>query len=261
MYSGYLLSQFTVPSGQTIQATTNGGGPTVVNITAGTYASLEDFRGQLAADLNAQRPVTAGAWTVTLSLGASGTGQITIAVSSGTFSITWTSTNLRDLLGFTTSPAAVASATGARHAKGVWIPDSPIFTVAHYLSAPTDTDWRGVATPTGRLFGNVGNTRYRHPGAKWQSCPARKVWRNSESTIGESLEQFLLDSQWAQGHTWFSSSRKVIVIAHDDNELGNGIVAGWYLNIGGKMTEIAKRRDDTWDGYWSVTFPELTTDS
>jgi hypothetical protein len=86
------------------------------------------------------------------------------------------------------------------------------------------------------------------------------VWLAEEITVNESLERFLIDTQWGQGHVWFTTTSKTVVIAHDGNQLGNGGVAGWYPKRCGAIDDIAQRID-AWDGMWKVTFPELGTDS
>jgi hypothetical protein len=117
-FDGRWMAQIVVPAGVQVSATTNAGGPTTVNITAGTYATLAAFLTQLQADLIAGRTVTAGTWTVSLSTGAGATGKVTIAVTNGTFSLTWIvgggTNDLRDLLGFTANIVGQLRARRAR---------------------------------------------------------------------------------------------------------------------------------------------------
>jgi hypothetical protein len=260
-FDGRWMAQIVVPSGVQVSATTNAGGPTTVNVTAGTYATLAALLTQLATDLNAQRPVTAGSWTVTLSTGAGATGKVTIAVTNGTYSLTWTSTDLRDLLGFTANIVTVSTATGANQARGLWMPDCPLAVDGYHLATPRATDLRLTESPTGFVIGIVGNIKFRHRNIRYTAVRRERVWLAAEITVNESLERFLIDTQWGQGHVWFTPASKVVVIAHDSNQLGNASVAGWYAKRVDALDGLLERISDTWDGLWRVVFPELGTDS
>src|SRR5688500_14143167 len=101
-----MLGRFAVPAAESMLAQNNGGGPTTVNITAGDYYP-DEFAAHLQTVLNAQRPGSGGAtWTVALS---TITGIITISMSASTYSITFGSTNLQDILGYAGNISGVAS--------------------------------------------------------------------------------------------------------------------------------------------------------
>jgi hypothetical protein len=112
-FGGSIEAELTVPASVTVSATSNAGGPTVVAITPGTYASLTALMDTITSDLNTQRPVTGGSWVVRNATGASsgfyragGSVTLQIGVSAGTCSLTWTSTDLRDLVWFTSNIAS-----------------------------------------------------------------------------------------------------------------------------------------------------------
>lgn len=260
-FAGHVQGQFTVPSGITISVTTNAGGPTSVPITAGAYF-MDDFLVQLDADLESGQTVSGGNWVVTMSTGAGGTGLVTIAVTNGTFSITWTSTILRNLLGYTSNISAQTSSTGGLVPYGLWMPDCPMYVEGGHLdAAPLTTDLRQSMTPTGRVFGHVGNVKYQHAGVRWSHCPSHKVWSIDASPSTESFETFWTSVIVGQGHTWFTPSSKLKIIAHTDNWLGESYVSGWYLSGGVSFSSLVTRAVDGWDGLWSVSFGSLTTDS
>lgn len=257
-FGGCIAAAITVPSGVTIDVTTNGGGPTAVTITAGDYDSILAFLTQIAADLTAQRPVSGGAWSLSSLSAAGAAPQLTIAVTNWTFSITWTSTELRDLLGFAANIAAQASATGAAAVRGVWQPDCPIFMPHLYRAAPRETDARQTKGPTGHVVTRVGNARYCHANLQWQNVPANKLWRAEEDADNESLQQFLDDTQWGFGHTWFSVGSRCVIMTNGSGDW----VTNWSLCGFRKLTEIVQRSDNTngWDGLWSVAIPKIVSD-
>lgn len=262
-FAGYVSAGFTLPNSITISVTTNSGGPTAVAITPEYYESIDGFLTEFVFQLNAQRPVTAGTWTVTNTLANAGAPPlITIAVTAGTFSITWTSTVLRDLLGFAANISAQTSATGTTAVRGVWQPDCPLTTMKRHRSAPLKTDMRQSRAPTGTVYANVGNERYQHDDVRWSHVPSHKAWRIDETVTNESLQQWLDDTQWGRGHAWFAVSSKCRVIAHDGNLVGGGdsINNWWPTGITSVGDIVTDRVAEGWDGYWSVRFPALESD-
>lgn len=259
-YAGFISADITVPSGITLSATSNAGGPTSVSVTAGTY-NITTLCAHLQTRLDAVRPVTAGNWTVSISTGSGGTGKVTIAVTAGTYSITWTSSTLRTILGFSGNISSQSTSTGSAQARGLWIPDCPIMMDSYHLSTPYATDLRQTESPTGLVISHIGNVKYRHKNVRWTHVVYNKIWAQAESVDNESLEQFLIDAVWGLGHSWFSPGSKCSVVAHDGNEVGAGSVDGWYLKGCAEMESIVRRAGEAWDGLWSVTIPEMVTNS
>jgi hypothetical protein len=258
MSDGRCLGWFTVPIAVTITVT-NDAGTTVVTITPGVY-TLATLVAQLQTDLQTQRPPAGTAWTVSLSIGATGTGQVTIDAPTDTWSITWTSTDLRDLLGFTADIAAVTTPqTGPKQARGLWMPDTTLFVDGFYKAAIPVSDLIQTEGPTGFVIGHSGNKKYKQRNLKWGQVPINRTWIAAELVANESLEQFLTDVQWGEGHAWFRPSSKIQVIAHTGVQLGNGAVVGWYFKGCADMTECVRRYDATWDGQWTFTVDELTS--
>ena len=262
-FAGYVSAGFTVPSGVTISVTTNSGGPTAVTIVPAYYDSIDDFLTELVSQLTATRPVTAGAWTVTNTLADAGaTPLLTIAVTAGTFSISWTSTAARDLLGFAANITAQTSATGTTAVRGIWQPDCPLTTMKRHRSAPLKTDARQARTPTGIVYMNVGNERYMHEGVTWSHVPSHKVWRVDETVTNESLQQWLDDTQWGRGHAWFSVGSKCRVIGNDGNLVGgaDSVNNWWPTGFTGIHDIVSDRTVAGWDGMWACRFPAFESD-
>lgn len=260
---GRIEAQFTVPSATTISCATNAGGPTAVTITAGSYY-LSTFVTQLQTDLNAQRTVTAGSWTVTYSTGASGTLKITIAVTNGSYSITWTSTDARDLLGFTANITSQTTSTGTNQARGVWGPDRPLTIKSSPNTAPRITDKRSTQSPTGVVLALKGNEFFRHEQIAWQGVAKNRVWIGAETTTNQSWEKFMLDTQLADGHAWFALNAKVQIFDIQGVKVGiygnsGSGMAGWTMQGVDNIDPV--RTDPTWDGAWTIEIPTITTDA
>ena len=261
-FGGYIAAAFTVPSGITASVTTNSGGPTAVTAPAGDYTSIDAFLTAWVAALTAARPVTAGAWTITNTLANAGaTPLLTIAVTAGTFSIGWTSTALRDLLGFAGNITTQTSATGTTTVRGVWQPASPLVSATRHRSAAPVTDARRSKGPTGVSYMHIGNECYEIDDVRWSSCPSHKIWRVDETVTNESLQQWLDDTQWQRGHAWFAAGSKCRIIAHDGNLVGGSDnVNNWWLDGFTSLKQIVTRNDNGWDGLWSVSIPSIGAD-
>lgn len=257
-FTGHVYATVVIPSGVQVTVTNNGGGPTAVTWTAGTYESPAAAITALIAALEAARPGVVP-WTITLS---TTTGLVTIDCPSDTWALTWTSTDARDFLGFAGNIASTTSAsTGTKNCLGLWIPDRPLSTRGNYLGLPDATDARATESPTGVRIVHVGNNKYEHFDLRWQTVEKHRVWVAHESTTNQSLQRFLRDTQWGQGHAWFNPGSKCMIIAHDGNELGNAGVAGWYPDIPGKMDEIVSRAVDGLDLLWHVTWPRVVSET
>lgn len=252
--TGYMLGRFTVPASQTLIATNNGGGPTTVNITAGNYF-LEQFCTHLQAVLNAQRPGSGGAtWTVSISLI---TGRITISMSAGTFTITWPSTNVRDLLGYTGSLTGVTSSTSTDAARGIFVPDAVFAIDGDPRTAPRTTDHRAQRTPQGVVYGMVGNSYRRHRNARWAHVERSRTW-NTDTTI-PNWERFIEDVQLGQGHSWFTPSSRVVLVDHTGALLGSEVADMSWQMVGIDNVETIAAREG-WTGAWRIQIPELVSD-
>lgn len=256
---------FTVPSSVAISVTTNAGGPTTVNITAGTYTA-RSLCAHLQAVLIAQRPVTAGTWTVTLSTGRGGTGRVTIAVTNGTYSISWTSTLLRDLLGFASNITTQTTATGTIVHAGVWMPSCPLVTDLHPTSAPKRTDNRSTKGPQGEVVTLGGLKEYVHKGIRYSHVDVGRIREVDASTPGNSLEAWLDDTQFGDSHTWFSRGSAFQIywdnggeetLVGKDLNSNTGPANGWRFSPAIESMEAHVRRVGDWLGMWSVSMPDI----
>lgn len=261
-FIGWVEGQFTTPAAVTLQATSNAGGPTLVTMTPGTYFHAT-FATAIAAALNAQRPVTAGAWTVTYS---TTTGKYTIGVTNGVCSITWVDSTWEQIVGFNANIAGVASATGALQARGLWIPDCPpSAAIPDLAQAPRPTDRRSTCSPRGLVISHKSTSKYLHPDFRWSHVARERVWIAYETTTNMSWEKFLQDIAWSEGLSWFSGSAFVRI--YDTSGLlvgrsGNGGagVTGWTMRGPGIDGLQPKPVIAEWGGLWRIDGIDLETD-
>lgn len=245
-----------------MSATNSGGGPSTVTVPAGDYWPTDNGGGasivdDFAATLNASRP---SGWTVELSYGTStSTGKVTINCTQTPWSITWTSTALRDLLGFTGNISSVSSAqTGTNHMRGLWLPKCPLFLDGDPAAAPRETDLRTMQSPVGDIIGIVGNVRRVRKRLRWSHVPRAQYLEYFASPAKGSWEQFLDDTQFGEGHTWFTPASKIQVYSHTEEQVGvAATVSGWFMK---GVTALDSRLSlENFTGYYSVEIPEITT--
>jgi hypothetical protein len=246
---GRLETQITVPAGGwSVSLTVTAiGGPVTVTVAAGSYyplALLSTFKTQLDAAFGGD-----GVFTVSGSWGESGTGFVTISHTVETFSFTWTSTDFRDCLGFTTNltPAAT-SFVGTRSAQGVWLPGAVL---AHERGS-TDTGHYEVVmpqtvSPLGVVKTLAGSVRVRLPPITWSHVLRASALRAADSSgVTMSLERWWFQSQ-AGGLSYFRAGAPVNVYTNADTPT---LLGDYKLIWDGKP--VLRRVDPAWDGIWTV---------
>lgn len=191
--------QATVPTGGyaiSVAITAVAGSPFTVTVPAGNYYGT-DLCSTLKTLLDAATALD-GVFSVTPSFGESGTGFVTISHTVETFTITWTSTALRDLLGFagTLTPAALTF-TSTLAFRGVWLPNAEAaFAYGNGDEGHTETDIGATESPAGDLKGLGWTTRKVLPYAMWSHVPVAFARISGEATTGASFEQ---QWRWCQG--------------------------------------------------------------
>jgi hypothetical protein len=234
-------------------------------IATGLSANLSTALTNFANAINA-------AWTVSLDT-SGGTGRVSIGWSgyaTPTWSLSWTSTDLRDALGFTVNIAGVTTTqTGTAQAKGLWFPDSPLNCDDHPSMAPEDTDLRSTESPTGVVLGLSGNVKYVHTNVRWDRVPVDRIREASATYENASLEVFFRDCiTGLGGHAWFTRLSKMQVywsnagtdtLLGADHDDGDG-TSGWGLTTISKFRDIAQPSQPGWVGQFNVRFPRLVSD-
>lgn len=252
MANGRVEARYTLTSAWTGTATTSLGGPTAWSIAAGTYYGTELLAAFQASLRAARTPAT---WLVTCANTEGGTGLVSIAQgTAGTWSIAFTSTDLRDALGFTANISAVSTTQTSTNAmQGVWLPDSP-------LVLPTDddvgilvSDMRQSVSPSGAVYSLVSNTRREWTNCMWTHVSKSRVHSTVSTTM--SWRQFVSDTQLG-GKSYFPAGARLAIYS---NATTNTLL-GYYNAVGlvGGQTEQAIQG---WAGRWRVSIPRLVNQS
>lgn len=252
MSAGRLDAQITVPSGGWAVAVTITaiGGPFTCTIAAGTYFVGTTLLAALQTALDGASGGD-GAFTVSASLtDTTGTGLVTIAHATQTITMTWTSTDLRDILGFTgTLTPAALTFTGTKHLRGLWLPDSPVDSEYGGEVGHTETDRTTTVTPTGDVSVTAfGSSRVRMGRTAWSHITRPKARTGAEATTGASYETWLLDTHSGR-YSYFATAPQIRVY-HDSG----GAIVGTYRFIWDGSTQM-QRADATWVYLWAITLP------
>lgn len=253
-FGGRLEAFLSVPSGTSISATNSVGGPTTVAITAGSYTPTALLT-HVIAQLNSLRP---SGWSGSISTGAAGTGRATINCTNTPWSITWTSTNLRDALGFSVNISGVSVAQLApKGIKGLWMPDCPLTLEGDPSRAPLVSDLRTSQSPRGFVIGLVGNSFYRHKNLQYSHVPRNRVHEAVAATINNTWETWVLDTQLGSGFVWFLPASAFTIYDHNEVQVGlDKVVTAWQLS-GVVSVEPLRSGNSDWLGNWEVLIPQI----
>lgn len=253
-FGGRIEAFMAVPAGITLTATNGTGGPTLVTLTAGSYTA-SSLVAHVVAALNAQRP---SGWTGSVSTGSSGTGRVTLA-GTGTWTITWTTTALRDVLGFAANITAVTGAqTGTICARGLWLPDAPIQIDSDPARAPIVSDLRTTQSPTGRVYAVAGNTFYRHRNLRWSHVPRARVYEAVAQYAGNTWETWFRQTQIGGLVSWLSTGSAFEIYDHNEIKFGSDYsVTSWQISPA--INSIEPKRVSDWVGLWEVAIPSIVS--
>ena len=241
----------------------SGGGDTVVTVTAaeksfwssvytGTGGSGSTFVTDITDHLLDHMNDT---YAVTIAAGEDGTGKVTIANTTGNFSIVWTNTTFRDLLGFTQGNlSGAATYTGASQAKGIWLPDAPM----NSLFGPADKGWyesdaMATESPSGNVQAIYSN-RKQVNSIVWNGISRAKCRIAGEATAGESYENFWLSSVLAT-EEWAVGPGGIMRVYWD---AGDNASHGDYKIVGDALQNFNPEKiTANWLGLWSISLDRL----
>lgn len=263
MSGGRLEAFFTVPSGTTMSATTTSGGPTSIPITAGSYTPTS-YCALVQAQLNATR--TPALWVVTLS---TTTGLVTINNPGTTWALTFTTALSGTVMGFVGNISSGSTArTGTQNARGLFVPDSPPLVDGDPDRAPKQTDARSVEGPYGAVTTYKSTRLYAHARLRFTHLSRAKVWEGETATYA-SLQQWIDDTQLAEGHGWFSCGSAFQAywdnagtdrIVGRDLNAGAGPANGWKFSPAVADYESHIKPVSTpWLGIWSAEFSRIVS--
>jgi hypothetical protein len=243
---GRLEAQITVPTGGWAVALTVTaiGGPTTVTLPAGTYwisDLLSTFTGLLNAAFGGD-----GAFSYSANFDEGADGLVAFQHTVETFSWTWTSTNFRDLLGFTANLTPAASSfSGTEVCEAIWRPDNPfdaprgtttgIRKFDRTLQVSPQGDQEALAYQNKRTVGTI----------RFPIVGKARTLRAQESVTNESFE------------TWFENTHGGLV-----TYFGAAPKCRWYwdANLATKIefkltkpvdTFMPERVDPNWIGLWA----------
>jgi hypothetical protein len=256
--AGRVEAQITIPAGVTLSATNvTGGGPTSIPVVAGNYY-MTDLCAHIQAQLNALR--TPATWTVALD---TTTGLVSFNWTGATsYTITWVTTALRDLLGFAANfgPIAQGVATsGSKQALGVWIPNCTLKSDVDSKQAPTENDQRETESPGGDVYSLAGTDKYAHTNLEWTHVSLNRIWISEETTPNQSYERFYNDAIRGNGNTWLGIARPLKIYDHRGAVLGQAhSVSGWKLSGAPKLASLRMSVDGL-SAYVHVQWPRLVS--
>jgi hypothetical protein len=254
MSAGFLQSRITVPTGGWSASWTDGnGGPLTATVAAGNYFPLELAAAFQAAIIALTGTVGNGA-TVSISLT---TGRCTITAGAGNITLTWTSTALRDALGFTGNLSGASSATGTQHVRGLWLPGftSKFSMYGDGANGSLVTDCRATVSPNGRVYAVYGQSYRRHSGISWGAILPHRALEHLETVVGESFESFFLDVV-TNRVSWIPVN-PLIRLTWDESDTATYVDGRLLWN----PTFDLEQAISGWLGRWKVALPPLVVES
>lgn len=178
---------------------TTGATPYVITIPVGDYYLTTAGNGarSLVDEIENQVQTMVGAGTCTVSVADTtdtATGFVTIQYTAS-FTLTWTSTYLRDLLGFTgTLTPGATSFTGTKQARCLWLPNCGRSNVLgpETSDGAIEQDFSCTVAPSGAHRSFTYTVRYVDT-MEFATVQGNKCWTVHESTSNESFQTFFLD--------------------------------------------------------------------
>jgi hypothetical protein len=254
MTRGRIDAQITVPTGgwaASVAITGIAGSPFTVTIPAGAYYPV-DLLSTWQTQLDAADG-TDGAFTVSASWGEAGTGFVTIAHATQTITVTWTSTSLRDVLGFTgTLTPAALTFTGTEACEAVWLPNCEgAFYYGNGDEGHTETDRGSTESPHGDVKGLVYNTRQVLPSAIWSHVPKAFARAAAETTTNASYERWWRNTQGGE-LSYFEACAPVRLVW----DAASPSTYKTYRCASAMGTEMPRSVDE-WDGLFRIELTRL----
>jgi hypothetical protein len=190
---GRLEARYTFSANQQVSWTDSAGGPLTATVTAGNYYPHE-LASALQTSIQGLTGAVGANASVTISDGEGGTGRCTITTSDTPWSLSWTTTPMRDALGFSANISNVSAAQTGTHVRGLWLPGLAKFSqYGDGAGGTIETDLRHLVGPTGVVTTLMGNKRRVHKNARWTSVVNSRALAHFESVTNESFESFFLD--------------------------------------------------------------------
>lgn len=195
--NGKVEGRIRVPTGGWAVSANEGGGPQTATVAAGDYylstgvGAGTSLLAALEAALDAS-PLT-GNFVCAISAAEGGTGKVTIS-SSASFTLTWTSTDLRDVLGFAADLTPTNTTfTSPNQARALWLPPCPFQAPQGEFGGWRESGLRVQRSLAGHFFARHGQRR-RANEIIYPVVSRARTALQAESTVNESYERFWIDS-------------------------------------------------------------------
>lgn len=264
---GKLEGRITIPSGNwtfDIDETGGGAASATITLTAAKeyyHSSAGNDSVDLVAKIKALLDASAlnATYTVSLPAGEAGAAaQYTISASGGgvtAFEITWTDTDLRDLLGFAAGDtvSGALTYTGSEQAEGLWLPDGEKQTPFGDGDAGfEEDDTRALTTASGHQQTLSFHSRTVLP-VTWRGVAKERVRTSYETLTNQSFQTFREhvirgDQSWSKP----GGPVRLYWDADDDATYETYWVQGEQLK---KWT--AEAMWEPWVGQWEIPFDRL----
>lgn len=216
---GKLEGLCTIPTGNvTFTVTETGGsspGAHVITLTAGNsyyHSNAGNNVVTLPARLKALLDAAGGGtYTVSVDAGEGGTGRYTISATGITsMTIAWTSTSIRDWLGFEDSDTSTAGTTftSTNQAQGLWIAGFGYQSLNGDKAGWRESNQQIAETAGGHVYSVMGRQKVINE-ITWPMESRAKTWRANESRTNESFESFILTSVWGTENVFGQSAGPV----------------------------------------------------
>jgi hypothetical protein len=226
-----------------------GGSPTVSSAgtaNTGTWANAADFTlGRIAGILDSIENMYLADFAIGVGAGIATGFTAGLSTALSNFAATFAQTR-----------------TGTQQARGVWIPDCPLFIAdSDPRLAPVGSDARSTVSPTGESITFVGNYFREHKSLRWSHCPIAQIREQSATYANASWLTFWNDTQLGKGHSWFLPGSNLLIVDHTGQVVGSDMQAwgptrGWAV-LNPNEVQPKRVHPGGWPGHWSVEFPQI----
>lgn len=257
---GKLEGRITVPTGGwtgTIEETTGGGAQTFTVAAGDYYHSSGDTGTDLETTFEVALETASSngySYTVTPAMGESGTGKTLVgrASGSGNIAIVWTSTDLRDVLGFSQGDVSGAgSYTSADSGRSVWLPDGPGRALNGSSSAGRMVGAYQAQESAAGHYNALMGPRKRVNAVDWTGVSRSRMWKANEAVVNQSLEQFIIDVIYGEANWSTRPGGPFRWYPDADTD------ASYFTYSGGFSGPEFEQLQAQYTGQWNFRFPRM----
>ena len=255
--NGRIESATVVPAGGWTLSVNDGIAYAATLTAATVYSGPTAVVAALVAALNAAAIVAGSArtWTGSIANGESSTGKVTLTISAGAnVTGTWTTTTLRDFLGWSAGLSGAITYTSPSGALGLWMADCPIsqpFPLGD--TGNIESDCSVIVSPTGVTKTIVTATRTKHPGITWSYVSLARARQSQEASGVRSFERFVRDCMiGSTGLAYFNPGGDITVWW----DAGAGTSQQYNPITPVKVEDVmVPAVEGGWVGLWRCTWP------